>query len=164
PPSPPEGPPRGTNFSRRKATAPAPPSPAFTKISASSMNCMAIRRPRWSRPPGTTARPRYPGRCCNELRLRLRLHGLDVHVDAVAPALLVLHGSFDHRVEREIPAHLDPAAGVHAGADLTHEDVPRHHGLASEDLDAPVLSRRVAPVARRALTFLVRHVFDPFDN
>src|SRR5258708_7730364 len=38
PPSPPEGPPRGTYFSRRKATQPLPPSPAFTKILASSTN------------------------------------------------------------------------------------------------------------------------------
>ncbi len=38
PPSPPEGPPRGTNFSRRKAMQPLPPSPAFTRIFASSMN------------------------------------------------------------------------------------------------------------------------------
>src|SRR5271157_3930750 len=38
PPSPPDGPPRGTNFSRRKAMQPLPPSPAFTRIRASSMN------------------------------------------------------------------------------------------------------------------------------
>src|SRR5437879_1158055 len=38
PPSPPEGPPRGTNFSRRKATQPFPPSPAFMRIRASSIN------------------------------------------------------------------------------------------------------------------------------
>src|SRR5215467_11660675 len=38
PPSPPEGPPRGTNFSRRNATQPLPPPPAFTRIVASSMN------------------------------------------------------------------------------------------------------------------------------
>src|SRR3954447_17239648 len=38
PPSPPEGPPRGTNFSRRNARQPLPPSPAFTRIIASSMN------------------------------------------------------------------------------------------------------------------------------
>src|SRR5579863_3281182 len=38
PPSPPEGPPRGTNFSRRKAMQPLPPSPAFTRILASSTN------------------------------------------------------------------------------------------------------------------------------
>src|SRR5260370_42060969 len=38
PPSPPEGPPRGTYFSRRKAMQPLPPSPAFTSILASSTN------------------------------------------------------------------------------------------------------------------------------
>src|ERR1700761_8831570 len=38
PPSPPDGPPRGTNFSRRKATHPLPPSPALTRIRASSIN------------------------------------------------------------------------------------------------------------------------------
>src|SRR5437868_13248623 len=38
PPSPPDGPPRGTYFSRRKATQPLPPSPAFTRIFASSIN------------------------------------------------------------------------------------------------------------------------------
>src|SRR5271163_3766503 len=38
PPSPPDGPPRGTYFSRRKARQPLPPSPAFTRIVASSIN------------------------------------------------------------------------------------------------------------------------------
>src|SRR5579863_1979213 len=53
PPSPPEGPPRGTNFSRRKATHPLPPSPALTRIFASSMNIsakqigLAAARPRF---------------------------------------------------------------------------------------------------------------------
>src|SRR5271166_687147 len=54
PPSPPLGPPRGTNFSRRKARQPLPPSPAFTRMRASSMNSYATsltltnlpRRPR----------------------------------------------------------------------------------------------------------------------
>src|SRR5947208_9374339 len=44
PPSPPEGPPRGTNFSRRKARHPLPPSPALTRILASSMNMVALLR------------------------------------------------------------------------------------------------------------------------
>src|SRR5579863_2642417 len=39
PPSPPLGPPRGTYFSRRNARQPLPPSPAFTRILASSRNC-----------------------------------------------------------------------------------------------------------------------------
>src|SRR5271169_1824872 len=38
PPSPPEGPPRGTYFSLRKATQPLPPSPALMEILASSAN------------------------------------------------------------------------------------------------------------------------------
>src|SRR5437016_12677881 len=38
PPLPPSGPPRGTYFSRRKLNAPAPPSPALTKILARSIN------------------------------------------------------------------------------------------------------------------------------
>src|SRR5215471_17370050 len=40
PPSPPEGPPRGTNFSRRNAVTPLPPSPPFTSILARSKNCI----------------------------------------------------------------------------------------------------------------------------
>src|SRR5690349_7840205 len=40
PPFPPLGPPRGTNFSRRKLTQPRPPSPAITRILTSSMNFM----------------------------------------------------------------------------------------------------------------------------
>src|SRR5439155_4685083 len=38
PPSPPLGPPLGTNFSLRKARQPLPPSPALTRILTSSMN------------------------------------------------------------------------------------------------------------------------------
>src|SRR5271167_2858004 len=45
PPSPPDGPPRGTYFSRRKARQPLPPSPAFTRIVASSMNMRVLRFP-----------------------------------------------------------------------------------------------------------------------
>src|SRR3981081_1211562 len=42
PPSPPEGPPRGTNFSRRNAMQPLPPPPAITRILASSMNMTSL--------------------------------------------------------------------------------------------------------------------------
>src|SRR5579859_1913526 len=42
PPSPPEGPPRGTNFSRRNAMHPLPPSPALTLIFASSINMLVL--------------------------------------------------------------------------------------------------------------------------
>ncbi len=40
PPLPPSGPPRGTNFSRRKLSEPLPPCPAVTWMSTSSTNCM----------------------------------------------------------------------------------------------------------------------------
>src|SRR5579875_2455788 len=52
PPSPPEGPPRGTNFSRRKAMAPLPPSPALTRIRASSMNMRGGEVASWGRGAG----------------------------------------------------------------------------------------------------------------
>src|SRR5208337_3386993 len=55
PPSPPEGPPRGTNFSRRKAMQPLPPSPALTRILASSMN-MGKQGPREQGTKGTRKR------------------------------------------------------------------------------------------------------------
>src|SRR5262245_27439450 len=38
PPSPPSGPPLGTNISRRNDSAPEPPVPAVTRITARSMN------------------------------------------------------------------------------------------------------------------------------
>src|SRR5215467_9007398 len=46
PPSPPDGPPRGTYFSRRNATQPFPPFPAFTKIFASSTNTSCSKPPK----------------------------------------------------------------------------------------------------------------------
>src|SRR5437868_6566593 len=48
PPSPPEGPPRGTYFSRRKARQPLPPSPALARILTSSINI--------EKPPGLGSR------------------------------------------------------------------------------------------------------------
>src|SRR5512137_2352749 len=42
PPSPPFGPPNGTNFSRRNDTHPAPPSPERTNIFTSSTNCILL--------------------------------------------------------------------------------------------------------------------------
>src|SRR5471030_1084081 len=44
PPSPPLGPPRGTNFSRRKAKQPRPPSPASMWMSTSSTNTSLFER------------------------------------------------------------------------------------------------------------------------
>src|SRR5271155_1567063 len=54
PPSPPEGPPRGTNFSRRKAMQPLPPPPALTRILASSIN---MKRPKKIHPAAAAPEP-----------------------------------------------------------------------------------------------------------
>src|SRR5438105_3177413 len=169
PPSPPEGPPRGAYFSRRNATAPGPPSPALTWISASSMNCMgdqrASRRARsktrdtagTASVGGQRGRPGRP-----PLRLRARLRRQDVHVRAVVGLLPVLHLPLDHGVDGEVAAHPHGAAGMHPGADLPHEDVARHDALAAEYLDAAPLPRRIAPVARRPLSLLVCHLLSAF--
>src|SRR3990172_1992851 len=50
PPSPPSGPPRGTNFSRLKWATPFPPLPAWTSILASSMNFMVDSAPQIKKP------------------------------------------------------------------------------------------------------------------
>src|SRR5205814_2123730 len=166
PPSPPDGPPRGAYFSRRNATAPGPPSPALTWISASSMNCMvdqpaspgmrardASQRARSRRHRQSAAVPPR-----TSLRLRARLRGENVHVRAVVRLLLVLHLALDHRVDGEVAAHADPAARMHLRADLPHEDVAGHDALAAEHLHPAVLPRRIAAIARRPLSLLVCHL------
>src|SRR6516164_3481002 len=56
PPSPPLGPPFGTNFSRRKAMQPCPPFPARTVILASSINIGGETRTSGTRPIGRIQR------------------------------------------------------------------------------------------------------------
>src|SRR5581483_6337193 len=59
PPSPPDGTPRGTNFSQRNAMHPYPPSPALTRIFASSMNIADTQGPK--RSPNKNASSRRRG-------------------------------------------------------------------------------------------------------
>src|SRR5438128_9715990 len=86
PPSPPSGPPRGTYFSRRKLTQPAPPSPPLTKTSISSTNM-----------PGTAAR--------GARRTSHRVGG-DAHVARI-PAPLEPHVAVDVREGPAIRAEPD---------------------------------------------------------
>src|SRR5215469_18949119 len=91
PPSPPSGPPKGTNFSRRKLTLPRPPWPAWTLIRASSTNFMGDA----ARAPPAPARPL--GRL-GELRQ-------DAHVESLLGALaLEFDGAGDLRKQRVIRA------------------------------------------------------------
>src|SRR5579885_3686679 len=78
PPSPPEGPPLGTNFSLRKATHPLPPSPAFTYTRARSMNIGIPQGPDAKKPRALPARgPPTPAG-------RLQGHRVDRHPPPVA--------------------------------------------------------------------------------
>mmetsp|Transcript_36465 Transcript_36465/g.89944 ORF Transcript_36465/g.89944 Transcript_36465/m.89944 type:complete len:262 (+) Transcript_36465:1348-2133(+) len=57
PPLPPKGPPSGTNFSRRNATIPRPPSPALMKILAVSKQRISNGRPRSLRGSPSSSKP-----------------------------------------------------------------------------------------------------------
>src|SRR4051794_37553188 len=81
PPSPPDGPPRGTNFSRRKAMHPLPPSPAFTRIIASSINMPIFDCTVRCRDSPLKHRPRFKNGAwtliANSKSIGLRRHGSD---------------------------------------------------------------------------------------
>src|SRR5581483_1824137 len=136
-PSPPSGPPLGTNFSRRKLSPPSPPRPACTWMRARSWN---------------TART-VDGR---------ELAGVDDRDRAALAArpeldLAVLGGE-----DRVVAADARTRAGPEASAALAHEDHPGLNVLAGEDLHAEHLRIRVAPVARGAEPLLVSHRYSAF--
>src|SRR5207248_8723622 len=132
PPSPPEGPPRGTNFSRRKATHPLPPSPAFTRIRASSMNMVERKRPR-SREACTAE-----GGCATRSCL-IQIFGLDGHVLAQAAAIFEADDAADLGEQRIVFAATDVQTGLNAGAALAHDDGAAGHELSAEGLHAQPL-------------------------
>src|SRR5688572_16235829 len=108
PPSPPEGPPRGTNFSRRNAALPSPPLPACTWMVASSMNFMLAGNKK--------ALPTPAGLFAESGRRLCREHA---HGFLVAVALgRELDLARDARVQRVVAADADVHAGVHHGAAL----------------------------------------------
>jgi hypothetical protein len=53
---------------------------------------------------------------------------------------------------------------MHARAALTDEDIAGLDGLARVNLDTPALARTVAAIARRTLSFFVRHAVSPWDE
>src|SRR5919109_1887773 len=125
PPSPPEGPPRGTNFSRRKATNPLPPSPAFTRIRASSMNIAETKRPR-SREAGAQPRAAAP----HEFSL-IYGFGLYRHVLAQAAAVFEADDAAHLGEQGIVFAAADVQAGLDASAALAHDDGAAGHQLSA---------------------------------
>src|SRR5262245_29818077 len=80
------------------------------------------------------------------------------YIDIDPPAFLVKpHNAFDQSEERVVLASADITARAEFGAALPDQDASRRDFLAAESLDATHLRVRVAPVARRALTFLMCH-------
>ncbi len=64
-----------------------------------------------------------------------------------------------------IAAYADMPAGMKLGAALAHDDVARNDALAAELLDPEATAGRIAPVARGAACFLMRHrkcSFEPY--
>src|SRR5437588_3045078 len=124
PPSPPLGPPRGTNFSRRKAIQPCPPSPALTVILASSINMVdAVEQN-----PERSERAREP---IASLRVLL-FGGLDADEAAGAAFVFVLNDAGDLREEGVISADADINARLELRAALTNEDRAARHELATK--------------------------------
>src|SRR5208282_897544 len=137
PPSPPEGPPRGTNFSRRKAIQPFPPSPAFTRIFASSINMfatlLAAKTKASSRRRGSSrfAKPAAAASAMPvqqmDARLLRQFHRLDHH--KLAPP-----GDLGKKRIVFAAAHVEPR--LHARPALTHNDRSARHDLPAECLES----------------------------
>src|SRR5687767_71766 len=150
PPSPPSGPPNGTNFSRRKPTAPRPPWPARTFTIASSTNFIFCLPPKRKTPagPGSFSESRGPSLLRQDAYEGAPLGALLPELD---PAVL-------QREQRVVRAHADVVACAVRRAALAHQDVAGQHLLAAELLDAEPLRLGLAPVLGTAACFLVCHV------
>src|ERR1700741_3255971 len=156
PPSPPSGPPQGTNFSRRKLTAPRPPLPACTRMVASSTNFMG-----WGARVSPTKNPARAG--FFESRLRSAgLLGVDAHEGVFLGTLLrKLHATLLEGEQRVIGADADVRAGAHRRAPLADDDVAGEHGFAAELLHAETFAVRLATFAGTAACLFMCHVWVP---
>src|SRR5208283_1695455 len=155
PPSPPLGPPLGTNFSRRNARHPSPPSPAFKRIMTSSTNIGRKSRSR------TTQRPPEPEPRAASKRPQVRaasdFKGHDADVLAHAAPVAPLDLAVDLGEQRVVIAYADILARLVTRAALAHDNRSARNHQAAEELDPQTLSVGIAPVFGTAKTFLMRH-------
>src|SRR6266849_10317166 len=166
PPSPPEGPPRGTYFSRRNAMQPLPPSPAFTRILASSINMMCNRenfaptkKPRLEaeadKCPVETRRAASPtmstktgqAPSLQQDLLRFDSLGLDHHKFPHRSLVEELDAPRDLGEEGVVLATSNVQSRLHPSAALADNDRAARHQLSAESLEAKPLRVRVAPVS-----------------
>src|SRR3954462_6896053 len=152
PPSPPEGPPRGTNFSRRKAMQPLPPPPAITRIFASSINIsshgktkgLADARGLLFSLTETEIELCVLVLCGLNLRLGNRLH----HHELPHGALIYkLQLAADLRKQRVVLAPADVQARLHPSAALPHDDRATGHNLSSKSFKPEPLRIGIAAVS-----------------
>src|SRR6516165_3512927 len=140
PPSPPLGPPRGTYFSRRNARMPLPPSPALTRILASSRNCMG--GPGCGlRDSGERVRP--------ESRIPIPVslfRGVNADELTHPAAVLELDRARHFRKQRIVLAPTYVETRLDLGAALPHNDRAARDQLAAENLHAQPLRVGIAPV------------------
>src|SRR5688572_19821852 len=166
PPSPPEGPPFGTNFSRRKATQPLPPSPALTRMVAWSINVIVAGSARgvptdytlwagswllecpWpenpksqeSRAKSQMKKPPEGGlvglRRSKVESSLLGGHGRDRHETAPFALVLEVDDAVDLGIERVVASDSDVDAGIELRAALADDDRPAGHELPGEALDS----------------------------
>src|SRR3954452_4921116 len=79
--------------------------------------------------------------------------------DAPAPAVLEVDGAGARGEDGVVLADADALARLEPSPALAHDDLAAGHDLACEDLHAEPLRVRVAAVAARAESLLVRHYF-----
>src|SRR5450756_567812 len=150
PPSPPSGPPLGTNFSRLKWATPSPPLPAWTSILASSMNFMV----------GLAQQIKKPYRVDRAFLGACRGSGRHHAYRFLA------HWAFDPEqyfarnlgVQGVVLAHADVLARMHLGAALAHDDAAGGDQLVAVALHAQALGLRIAAVSGAAACFLMCHI------
>src|SRR5215510_14001871 len=112
PPLPPSGPPRGTNFSRRKLMQPLPPLPAAAVMSTSSTNMAGS--------PGVAGHEWPAAGKAGELLGRGGRNDRDE--PAVRAVVLELHGAGHLREQRVVLAEADVLARVELASALADED------------------------------------------
>src|SRR4026207_357063 len=70
---------------------------------------------------------------------------------------LITDGPINQCEERVVSPPANLLAGMNARTDLTHEDIARAHGLATENFNPSSLPLTVAPIAGTAAGFFMRH-------
>src|SRR3984957_1075292 len=158
PPSPPEGPPRGTYFSRRKAMQPLPPSPALTRIFVSSMNMVATKylcknkslvpkarlKPRWTARRGREHVTDSSGR---KRELLGNLHGLNHHKLAHRTFVQEFNPASNLGEQSVVLAAAYVQSGLYASAALPDDNRSTGDDLPAECFESQPLGIRVAAVS-----------------